>query len=89
MEGTLSKETYKFLITEFKNNIDNIIDILIKFEIKADVFLSYVACISDYRKGDTLILKAFIDPSAEYLSLFKHNYRSKEGKKKDKSGINQ
>lgn len=35
------------------------------------------------------MLKAFIDPEAEYLSLIEHDYRPKEGKKKDKSGVNQ
>jgi hypothetical protein len=58
-------------------------------EIKADVFLSGIACLFNPKKEDTLVLKAFIDPDAEYLSIMDHQYRPKEGKKKDRSGINQ
>lgn len=41
--GKLTKEKYKSLLIEFKNNIDRIIDTLIKHEIKSDVLLANMA----------------------------------------------
>ena len=89
IEGTISRDKYKFLMVEFKNNVDNMMDVLIKLEIKADVVICNMAVRSVNQNDGSLLLKTFIDPEAEYLSLIEHDYRAKDSKKKDKSSINQ
>ena len=74
---------------QFKSNIDTIFDVLIKMEIKADVFLSNMACLNKAENNNGFVVKVFIDSDAQYLSLINHKYRAKDSKKRDPSGINQ
>lgn len=87
LKQSTSQQDQKYFVEQIHRFIEDSIHMLIKAEVKAQLFLNNIAF--NKNSNTTAEMKFFIVPDSEYLSLIQHGYRAKEGKSKDQHQCNQ
>jgi hypothetical protein len=87
-DEALNRARFKAISDEFKSNVDNIAEELIKSQIKIDLCLGDLAVMPKKQEGEKAVLKIFINCDAEYLCLGNHKYRPKDNKWKTLGELN-
>lgn len=81
LKQAASRQDQKYFVEQLHRFIEDSIHLLVKAEVKAELFLNNIAI---HRSANTAVeMKFFIGSDSEYLSLIQHGYRAKDGKGKD------